>query len=696
MVEQHHFYIILLLLACSIASLTAFQIWKRRTTPGAYALLLYMLGLCIWALTYALYWASLSPTDRLFWLNLTYVGVVMPPGALFAFTLYQTGRSALLKGRRALLLGVEPAITLLLLGTDPWHGLFFAGKQSAESSTIFDGGPWFWIHVLYSYGLIAIATALLLQALLRSTRVFRHQAVLALFAVMFPWISNFLSLTGLNPLHGLDLTPLSFTLTGLIFAYSLSRTKLLDLVPVARFQVVDQMSVGVLVIDQYHRIVDTNPAALALLRRLTGLQSEHLIGMSVCTVLPDWDSWIGREAPINFIVEGAAHTADTPTLRVAISPLLDAQAKHRGQIVMLSDVTKEKRMETELRQSLNYFQAIFDSAPDAIFICDAATGRVLDANVRASDLFGCTHEELIGIREIDHFKPGVAPFTRDNDNQSIWLDTRIRPARLGNDDRFLVRVSDVTEQKHAQQQEFELALERERVSILSHFIRDASHEFRTPLAVMRTSMYLLTRTDDAARRQEKAEQIELAINHMTRLVEMLVILATLDSGLPLKRQLTDVNLLVNQAAAAPRLSQKTLRWEFNLSPCASSDIDPEQLLEALRQLLDNAIHFTPEGGLISVSTYQLDDHLSIEIRDTGCGIAEADLPKIFNRFFRLDDAHTSSGFGLGLPIAKRIVEMHGGSISATSQLEQGSTFRITLPIGKTDHRDNGFQVEQVD
>lgn len=590
MVEQHLFYIVLLMVACSLSALTAFHIWKRRTTPGAYPLLLYALGLCIWALTYGLYWASESPANQLFWLNMTYLGVVIAPGALFAFTLYQSGRSALLKGRRALLLGVEPAITLLLLWTDPWHGLFFAGKQSAESSTIFDGGPWFWINVLYSYGLILIATALLLQALLRSTRIFRNQAGLILFAATIPTISNAISLMGLNPLHGLDLTPLSFTLTGLIFTYGLDRTKLLDLVPVARFQVVDQMSVGLLVIDQHHRIVDSNPAALALLRRMNALQSEQLIGAPVFTVLPDWESWISREASIHIISEVTAHTADAPTVRVAISPLLDAQSRCRGQVVTLTDVTEQKR---------------------------------------------------------------------------------------------------------AQQREFELALERERVSVLSHFIRDASHEFRTPLSIIRTSMYLLTRTDDAGRRGEKAAQIEHSINGMTRLVDMLVKLATLDSGLPLNREFVDVNLLVNQAATTPRPGQKTLHWEFNLSPCVMGAIDSDQLLEALCQLFDNAVRFTPEGGTISVNTYQLDDQLSVEIRDTGCGIAGADLPKIFNRFFRLDDAHTSPGFGLGLPIAKRIVEMHGGSISVTSQVGQGSTFRIILPIGKPEQRDEGVYIEQL-
>ncbi|MBK8031156.1 MAG: PAS domain S-box protein [Chloroflexi bacterium] len=703
MLDQAHYYFLLLLLASGVSAYTASLIWKHRSTPGAYAVLSFTLGMCAWALPYAAYWFTPPAPTRLFWLDATYFGVVVVPGAFFAFTLYYTGRQTLIHGRRLLLLTVEPALTLLLLWTDPWHGLFFAGKQAADSATILDGGPWFWLHVVYSYGLLLISAVWLFQALVRAQWVFRWQAALVLFAGLLPLISNIITFAGLNPLPGLDLTPLSFTLTGLILTYSLYQTGLLDLVPVARGQVVDQMSSGFLVIDRQQRIVDANAAALKLLSELKGTQIDHLIGKPIQTVLVDWHRWVASGPTPNVILDGIANNAKHFTLRVAISPLLDEHQRCQGQVVVLSDITEEKRMERELRQSLNYFQAIFDASTDAIFICDAHTGVIRDTNARASALYLYSREEMVGSRDLNQFNTGIEPFTtkhalqwfekartegpqvfewmgRDKNNQLMWLDMHIQYTRLGDNDLLLVRASDMTERKHAQQQEFELRLERERVNILTHFMRDASHEFRTPLSVIRTSLYLMSRTDDAARRQAKVEQIELAVNHMVRLIDMLVVLASLDSGIELQRQAVNVNQLVNQVLITARLTAKPLHWDVHLAPALElTQVDPDHLLEALRQLLDNAVRFTPDGGRITVTTKQHGEELVIEVGDTGCGIAEEDLPHIFYRFFRTDDAHTSSGFGLGLPIAKRIIELHGGTLSVTSQVGVGSVFRIELP-----------------
>ncbi len=697
----------LLLLASGVSAYTASLIWKHRTTPGAYAVFSFAVGMCVWALTYAAYWASPSSPARLFWLNATYFGVVVIPGAFFTFTLHHTGRPALLRGRRLLLLTLEPVITLFLLWTDPWHGLFFAGKQTADSATILDGGLWFWLHVVYSYGLLFISAALLFQALLRAKRVFRWQAVFVLFAGLLPLLSNIITFAGLNPLQGLDLTPISFTLSGLILTYSLYQTGLLDLVPIARGQVVDQMSSGFLVIDLRQRIVDMNAAALTLLSELNGTQIKPVIGRPIQTVLLDWQRWVDSGPTPNLIVDGVAHNAKNFTLRVAISPLLDGQKQCQGYVVVLSDITEEKRMERELRQSLNYFQAIFDASTDAIFICDAHTGVVLDANARATALFSYTRDEMIGNRDINQFNTGIEPYTtkkalqwfekarlegpqsfewlsRNKNRDLLWMDMHIQYTRLGDNDLLLVRASDVTARKHAQQQDFDLRVERERVNILTHFIQDASHEFRTPLSIIRTSLYLLNRTEDAGRRQAKVEQIDLAVNHMVRLIDMLVILTSLDSGLALNHRSVDINQLVNQVLTTVRLTKKPLQWELHLaSSLEMAQVDPDQLLEALRQLLDNAIRFTPDGGKITVTTEQRSDELLIEIRDTGCGITEEDLPHIFYRFYRTDDAHTSSGFGLGLPIAKQIIELHGGTLSVVSQVGIGSVFRISLPIVTT-------------
>jgi PAS domain S-box-containing protein len=695
-------YALLLTFAASISIFTAVLVWRRRRVPGGFAVLIFMGALFVWALTYAIYWVS--PTEmRLFWLNVTYFGVVAVPGAFFAFTLIHTGRQHWITGWRGGLLIVQPLLTLLLLWTDPMHGLFYAGKQTPESSVIFDGGPWFWLHIIYSYTLLLISVIFLAQAVVRAHAVFRWQAALVLIAALLPWFSNIISLIGLNPLEGLDLTPLSFSLTGLIIAYSLYRTGLLDLVPVARSQVVDQLSEAVIVVDAQERIVDVNASALQLLRQSDHRSAADLIGLPIQTFFPQWRQWLTEDKFFEYTAVPGLTAETGAVLRGTISALQDGRESAQGKILVLTDVTFEKRLEQELRQSLVYFQAIFDSSTDALFICDAATGAILDANQRAAEIYGYTREEMLGSSEIDQFSAGFEPYTREQAlerfrlareqgslafewmsrtkaNTLIWVDMHIRYVRLGDDNRFLIRVSDITERKRAREREFELALERERSTILTQFVRDASHEFLTPLASIQTGLYLLSRTDDPTRRAERTAQIELQVNRIKRLVSTLVTLSQLDSGVTLEHKQVDINALVRRIAAETLGEDSPLRVVYHLDEnVGSCRADPAWLREAVNQLIDNAQRFTPEGGTLTIRTERQADRLKIAISDTGIGIAEEDQKRIFDRFFRVDHAHTSPGFGLGLTIASRITELHGGCLEVASEPGRGSTFTIVLP-----------------
>ena len=707
MYEQSSVYVVLLALSAGVSAFTAWIAWSRRKIPGAYSVVFFLVGLCFWSLTYALFWAS-PLFMRPFWLNVTYFGVVTAPVAFFVFTLYQTGRRRWISRRRNLaLLFVMRVVCFILLRTDPLHVFFFAVKQTAGSSVILDGGPGFWANLVYLYGLMLIGTVLLAQAWRQSHPVFRAQAGLVLFAALLPWVSNIISLSGLNPLHGLDLTPMSFTLTGLILTYSLYRTGLLDLAPVARSQVVETMTDSVIVIDGRQRIIDTNPAADALLAALSGSQQSP-VGQPLDRLLPAW-----AHGPANSpLTEFTAHVSGVGgadeqerSFRVAISPLLNAHGVRQGTVLVGSDVTEQKRLEAALQQNLTYLRAIFETSTDAIFILEADTGRILDTNVRATEIFGYTREALIDSNDMNLFLTGTEPYTKANalvffqrarnegpqafewlgrsqQNEQLWLDMRIRHARLGDTERFVMTVNDITERKRTQQRDFELALERERVQILEHFIRDASHEFRTPLATIRTSLYLLGRSDEPAHRQRKMAQIDREVTRLTRLIEMQVTLTALDSGLALDVQPVDLNGLVRKCAETERDSiETTPRLELDLADDVGLiDMDADLMREALRQLVDNAIQYSDAGGVVTVSTRRHCNTIQIEIRDSGRGISAQVLPHIFDRFFRVDSAHTSPGFGLGLPIAKRIVEAHGGQVSVASQAGQGSVFTVALPV----------------
>lgn len=708
-------YSLLLLSAAGVSIFTAALVWRRRHMPSSYPTLIFLLGMFIWSLTYAIYW--IAPTaSRIVWLNSTYFGVVIAPGAFFTFTLIHSGRQHWISGRRVWLLTLEPILTLILLWTDPLHGLFYAGKQTPQSSAILDGGPWFWIHVVYSYGLMLISIILLLHAIIRSHSIFRQQATLLLCGGLLPWLSNIFSLLGLNPLTDLDLTPLSFSLSGLIVTYSLYRSALLDLVPVARSQVVDSLSEAVIVVDAQGRIVDFNTAARMLLKHMAPGHDRVSIGHPVRRFLPQWDAWVGADKPVEFNLT----TGIPATMRLAISPLLDRRAVQRGHILVLTDITDSKRLERDLRESLAYFQAIFDASNDALFICDGNSGVILDINQRASELYGYSREEMIGTRDLAQFTTEVEPYTsangveyfrrardsgpqafewlgRTKEGRQIWVDMQIRYVRLGSENRFLVRVSDITERKRALEQAFDLALEKERSAILSNFIQDASHEFLTPLASIQTGLYLLNRTEDAQRREEKSRDIEREVGRIAHLVSMLVSLTQLDSEVEFNPAPTDINLLVRQAVTNISLDRSGLLLEFHLSDEAGLvSVDRKWMHEALIQLLDNARRFTPKGGTITLRTGRIDSDAFIEIADTGIGLNPVNLERIFDRFFRLDNAHTSPGFGLGLPIAKRIVELHGGHLTATSEIGKGSVFTIHLPLTRgADRREQRFAPPSV-
>ena len=235
----------------------------------------------------------------------------------------------------------------------------------------------------------------------------------------------------------------------------------------------------------------------------------------------------------------------------------------------------------------------------------------------------------------------------------------------------------------AEKMEKELALEHERMRILSEFIMSASHEFRTPLAVMKTSLYLLGRSTDADKRQQFTERIESQISNVARLVDDLVTMARLDGTDHFVMQPVQLHQVFSeletslQAAIAEQGHSLILKLDNTLPEIPGDEVE---LFHAFQKLLDNAIRYTPTGGTITLSTYYDNQYVYVEIQDTGIGMRQEVIDHAFERFYRADEAHSTPGFGLGLSIARAIVEKHGGQITIASVVGQGSTFTVTLPL----------------
>jgi two-component system phosphate regulon sensor histidine kinase PhoR len=224
--------------------------------------------------------------------------------------------------------------------------------------------------------------------------------------------------------------------------------------------------------------------------------------------------------------------------------------------------------------------------------------------------------------------------------------------------------------------------------IRKDFVANVSHELRTPLSILRG--YIETLRDDPDTPPEDSSRIlEVMDRHckrLGRLVDDLLTLAQLESGRSNLR-LSEIEL--------PRLLADVVRdWEKKIAEKKLTVIvdapaglpvlraDEARLQEVLSNLIDNAVKYAPENGKISLAAAQRDHQIVLSVSDNGFGIASDDLPRIFERFYRVDKARSRAlgGTGLGLSIVKHIAQLHGGRVEAESAVGKGTTIRVVLPV----------------
>lgn len=215
------------------------------------------------------------------------------------------------------------------------------------------------------------------------------------------------------------------------------------------------------------------------------------------------------------------------------------------------------------------------------------------------------------------------------------------------------------------------------------FIADAGHELRAPLTLLRASAEVARQDVSPADEDLRAllDDVLAESDHLARLVDDLLLLARLDSGrLTVARERVPVGpLLDDLSRQVSRLAgEKGVRVQTDASTVVVLG-DPTRLRQALLILLDNALRFTPSGGTIRLSAVTRGNRGVVSVEDTGQGIPAAHLPHIFDRFYQVDSARTGSHAGLGLAIARTVVEAQGGRIAATSRSGVGTRVEISLP-----------------
>jgi two-component system phosphate regulon sensor histidine kinase PhoR len=217
------------------------------------------------------------------------------------------------------------------------------------------------------------------------------------------------------------------------------------------------------------------------------------------------------------------------------------------------------------------------------------------------------------------------------------------------------------------------------------FVANVSHEFKTPLTSIRGFAETLLTGALADRKiaTDFVRTIERNAQHLEALVSDLLTLARIESELPTTKENVNVKSIVEEQLAGRQsvLAERDIRI---VNECAASEVhaDRVRLSTAISNLIDNAILYNKPGGEVRISGARENGAFRLDITDTGEGIAAEELPRIFERFYRVDKARTrvTGGTGLGLSIVKHAIESQGGTIQVASRLGVGSTFTIRLPL----------------
>jgi len=451
--------------------------------------------------------------------------------------------------------------------------------------------------------------------------------------------------------------------------------------------------------------------------RLLGYTPEEAIGQSITMIIPP--ERIDEEAVILDRVRRGIPIDHFETIRrrkdgslveisLAVSPLVDSRGRIVGASKIARDITDARVAQRAVREGEERYRSLLAAAPVALYVCDR-DGAIQFYNSQATALWGRApvpgaerFSGAMALRSPDgtRIAPEQSPIVdvlragTSVSNMEFLLDrpdgTRI-PVLMnfapltgprGEIAGAVTSFIDISEQKAAQESL------REAGERMNQFVAILAHELRNPLAPIRNALEILRTTQaDTAMVRSASAMMERQVNHMIRLVDDLLDVSRISRGkIELRRARTDLTALVGHVVAGAASLAQCKNQELTLRTPDEPlflHIDPTRISQIVGNLINNACKFTGDGGHVAISVDREGDQAVIRVKDDGIGIDSAHLRRIFEMFTQLDTSleRSESGLGIGLTLAKKLVEMHAGTIEATSAGPgQGSEFVVRFPV----------------
>lgn len=556
---------------------------KRRLAVARYNGLS-MLAAALYSFGYAFETISLDMESILFWLRVQYIGIPFISTLWLLFVIHYTGYQSYLKRWMYALLFLIPVMTVILHFTNESHHLFYSSvtlnlDSGSLSPVKITRGPWYWVHIAYTYFQGAAGIGLFVAAYVQAMPIVRKQTLLLIMVATAPWVCNLIYVIRMD-LVLIDLTALGFLLSGIVQIWGIYRFHLLRLTPVALQSVYDTMQDGVIILDYEDGITQVNNAAKSMFKELRFIKENEASVGCVLRSQPELAAFIRRPGNHEGTVS-LEHRGEMRHYSLRISALHDRSGEMLGRMVILSDTTQMTAYQEKLLASANQ------------------------------------------MAEMSAFK-----------------------------DKLFTLVA---------------------------------HDLRDPLAVLINLTELLEKEiRTTGEEQEILREVGGHVRHTYRLMENLLEWYRSQTGKAVYRP-SEWNLTASleETIRTMKLRADTKGVAITSELAGDNPVyaDREMLELVLRNLISNAVKFTPEGGAVQVGATKEGEGYAIYVRDTGVGIHPGAGQSLFKDVQTGASQGTDgeAGSGLGLYLSANLVALHGGNIWYESVKDEGSTFYFTVP-----------------
>lgn len=573
-----------LLVPVIISVVLAVEAMKARYAPRGKLFALAMAAIGWWSATYALELASTSYEAMTFWLKMEYLAIPYISVLLLLVTLQFSGLNTFISSRHIGWLLVIPVLTMIFSITHDFHSIYYkevtlnvSGPQPLLELNI---GPWYYVHVIYSYLLILYAVVVLFKKLYYQRSLFRNQLIFMLIAVLIPLTVFTIYFAGWMPVKNLDPTPFGFAASGLAMSVSILKFRMLDLMPIAREHVFRSMGDGLVILDNKNRLVDANPMAL---KTFGWIKVPYGDASGIL--------WKPYPQLMDLVYSNGLEIKEFSTklggkelfYLASASDIRNHKNDIVGKLLVIHDITQRHILQETLRRSEEKLRML-NAEKDKLFSIIAHDLRgPITAFTKLTEIFMV--EEDLSAADIRNI---ATDMNRSASSLQALLENLLHWSRLQRED---------------------VIISRKAVSLKA--------------AVDRT-LELLSQTMTA-----KQQIVRSAVS------ESIFVFA-----------------------------------------------DENMLHTILRNLLSNAMKFTPDGGFISIKTLQDSSFVSVKVSDTGIGIPAEMISQLYSLEQKTGRPGTNGepSTGLGLILCKEMVEKNGGQLSVESVVGKGTTFTFTIPL----------------